>query len=44
MLGLMICALLLAALCTASIILFTAQEHKLQPEPIRIRHNRIRRR
>lgn len=44
MVVLVICALVLAALCTALIVLSRDEEHKLQPEPIRIRHNRVRRR
>jgi hypothetical protein len=44
MVVLVICALVLAALCTASIILSRAGERALQPEPIRIRHNHVRRR
>jgi len=44
MVVLMICALVLAALCIASMIVVRDDEHELQPEPIRVRHNRVRRR
>lgn len=44
MIVLMICALVLAALCLASMAVVRDDEHELQPEPIRIRHNRVRRR
>ena len=39
-----ICALVLAALCMASMIVCRDDESELQPEPIRVRHNRVRRR
>jgi hypothetical protein len=44
MVVLMICALVLAALCLASMIVCQDDERELQPEPIRVRHNRVRRR
>lgn len=44
MVVLMICALVLAALAIASIIVSGDGARKLQPEPIRVRHNRVRRR
>lgn len=44
MVVLLICALVLAALCMASIIVSHDGERKLQPDPVRVRHNRVRRR
>lgn len=44
MMMLVICALVLAALCIASMMVSRDDERELQPEPIRVRHNRARRR
>jgi hypothetical protein len=44
MMMLVICALVLAALCIASIMVSHDDERELQPEPVRVRHNRVRRR